>query len=66
MQTKFPTGRNTGNSRNGKNTKKIITAQAPLEIKIPRDRTSSFEPKIIPKHKKRFDGFDNKIISMYA
>ena len=61
-----PSGRNTGNSRNGKNTKKIITGQAPLEIKIPRDRTSSFEPKIIPKHKKRFDGFDDKIISMYA
>ncbi|MCD6197933.1 MAG: IS256 family transposase [Deltaproteobacteria bacterium] len=61
-----PSGRNTGNSRNGKNMKKITTDHVPLEIKVPRDRISSFEPKIIPKHKKRFDGFDDKIISMYA
>ena len=56
----------TGNSRNGKSSKKVITNNGEVEIEIPRDRNSEFEPQLIKKHQKRFDLFDDKIISMYA
>jgi putative transposase len=61
-----PDGRNNGNSRNGKSKKTIITEQGDLQIEIPRDRNGEFEPQIIKKHQRRFDGFDDKIISMYG
>lgn len=61
-----PTGRNNGNSRNGKSKKSIITDQGDLEIEVPRDRDGEFEPQIIKKHQRRFEGFDDKIISMYG
>jgi putative transposase len=54
------------NYRNGKTTKKVITDTEELEIEIPRDRDGSFEPVLIPKHERRFTGFDDKILSMYA
>jgi putative transposase len=59
-------GRNTGNSRNGKHEKTIKGDFGEMDIEIPRDRNSEFEPTIIGKHQTRFDGFDDKIISMYA
>lgn len=59
-------GNNTGNSRNGKSQKTILTEIGDIDIAIPRDRNSEFEPKIIKKHQRRFDGFDDKIVSMYA
>ena len=55
-----------GNSRNGKSSKTVITNNGEIEISIPRDRNAEFEPQIIKKHQKRFDLFDDKIISMYA
>jgi putative transposase len=55
-----------GNSRNGKSVKTVITNNGAIEIAIPRDRNAEFEPQIIKKHQKRFDMFDDKIISMYA
>jgi putative transposase len=61
-----PEGRNSGNSRNGKSKKTIITDQGDLQIEIPRDRNGEFEPQIIKKHQRRFEGFDDKIISMYG
>lgn len=61
-----PEGRNGGNSRNGHSTKKVISDDTQLEIAVPRDREGDFEPQIIPKNQRRFDGFDDKIISMYA
>ena len=61
-----PAGKNSGNSRNGKNSKKIKGEFGQMEIDVPRDRNSEFEPVIIPKGQSRFDGFDDKIISMYA
>ena len=61
-----PAGRNTGNSRNGKHDKTIKGDFGEMEIEVPRDRNSEFEPTIIGKHQTRFDGFDDKIISMYA
>jgi len=59
-------GHNSGNSRNGSSKKTVTGKNGSLEIEVPRDRAGSFEPKLIPKRQKRFDGFDEKIISMYA
>ena len=61
-----PAGKNTGNSRNGKNTKKIRGEFGEMENEVSRDRNGEFEPVIIPKGQSRFDGFDDMIISMYA
>ncbi len=61
-----PTGRNGGNSRNGHGRKTIVGEDGEMEITTPRDRDATFEPQIIKKGQRRFDGFDDKIISMYA
>lgn len=61
-----PKGRRSGNSRNGHTTKTVTTESGPVEVRIPRDRNGSFEPKVIPKHSRRLDGFDEKVLSMYA
>jgi len=61
-----PAGQNSGNSRNGKSTKTIRGKRGQIEIEVPRDRASEFEPQLIKKGQTRFDGFDDKIISMYA
>jgi putative transposase len=55
-----------GNHRNGKSAKTVLTDTGPLRIDVPRDREASFEPQIIGKHERRFTGFDDKIIAMYA
>jgi len=54
------------NTRNGSSIKTIQTSQGELEVAIPRDRQGTFEPQIIPKYQTRFDGIDEKIISLYA
>lgn len=54
------------NYRNGKTSKTIMTDTGDLTIETPRDRDGSFEPKLIPKHQRRFTGFDDKILSLYA
>lgn len=54
------------NTRNGKTSKTLLTQDGELKIEIPRDRDGSFEPQIVEKHQRRFDGFDDKIISLYA
>jgi putative transposase len=56
----------TTNQRNGKSGKTVLTEDGPLRIDVPRDRDGSFEPLLIPKHERRFTGFDDKIIAMYA
>lgn len=43
-----------------------MTGDGPLRLEIPRDRDGSFEPILIPKHERRYTGFDDKIIAMYA
>jgi putative transposase len=54
------------NQRNGKSGKTVLTDDGPLRLAIPRDRDGSFAPILIPKHARRFTGFDDKIIAMYA
>ena len=54
------------NHRNGKSGKTVLTEDGPLRIEVPRDRDGSFEPVLMPKHARRFTGFDEKIIAMYA
>ena len=61
-----PAGKKSGNSRNGKSSKRIKGNFGEIPIEVPRDRKGDFNPQIIPKHQTRFDGFDDKIISMYA
>lgn len=61
-----PAGKNSGNSRNGKSKKTIRGKRGQVEIDVPRDRNASFEPQLVKKGQTRFDGFDDKIISMYA
>jgi putative transposase len=59
-------GHNSGNSRNGKSKKTLKGDFGTLPIEVPRDRNSTFEPQIIPKGQTRFEGFDDKILSLYA
>ena len=54
------------NARNGTSTKTLKTDHGELELSIPRDRNSEFEPQIVKKGQRRFTGFDDKIVSMYA
>ena len=61
-----PEGKNTGNSRNGKSSKTLKGKQGAIPIEVPRDRQGEFEPQFIPKRQTRFDGFDDKIIALYA
>jgi len=61
-----PAGYNSGNSRNGASAKTVQGEFGEIRIETPRDRQASFEPQILKKHQTRFDGFDDKILSMYA
>ena len=54
------------NERNGASGKTVITEHGPVRVDLPRDRDGSFEPILIPKHERRFTGFDERIIAMYA
>jgi putative transposase len=55
-----------GNSRNGYSSKTVLTGTGKLELSVPRDRMSSFDPQLIAKYQRRFPGFDEKVVSMYA
>ena len=61
-----PAGREKQNKRNGVSRKRLKGDFGEIEIAVPRDREGSFSPQIVPKHERRFRGFDDKIISMYA
>src|ERR687898_1383710 len=56
----------TGNARNGYGRKTVVTDTGKLDLQIPRDRQASFDPQLIAKYQRRFPGFDDKVISMYA
>jgi putative transposase len=55
-----------GNSRNGYGKKTVLTDTGKLSLNVPRDRQASFDPTLIAKYQRRFPGFDDKVISMYA
>lgn len=55
-----------GNRRNGYGKKTVTTDSSSFEMEIPRDREASFDPQLIAKYQRRFPGFDDKVISMYA
>jgi putative transposase len=59
-------GDNSGNSRNGTTPKTLRGKRGQVRIDVPRDRASEFEPQLVKKNQTRFDGFDDKIISLYA
>lgn len=61
-----PAGNNSGNSRNGASSKTVKGDFGEIVVETPRDRNGTFEPQILSKHQTRFDGFDDKILSMYA
>ena len=54
------------NSRNGHSKKTVQSSHGEMELSIPRDRNSSFEPILVPKHQRRIAGLDEKILSLYA
>ena len=61
-----PEGRNTGNSRNGSTSKRVLTDTGEIAIEVPRDRKGEFEPQLVPKGQRRLPGFDEKVIALYA
>jgi len=54
------------NRRNGISQKTLRTVDGPVTVELPRDRDASFEPRIVPKHARSFDGFDEQILALYA
>src|SRR5579875_3876664 len=61
-----PAGHNSGNSRNGVSRKTVKGEFGEIVVDTPRDRNGSFEPQILGKHQTRWEGFDNKILWLYA
>jgi putative transposase len=61
-----PTGRARANNRNGHSAKTVLTGDGEIELAIPRDRAGTFEPVLVPKGVTRVDGFDARIVSLYA
>jgi putative transposase len=59
-------GSGSGNSRNGSYAKTVTTTAGPVRIEVPRDRNSSFEPRIVPKRQRRLGQVDDMILSLYA
>jgi putative transposase len=66
MDHHLDAGEGNGNSRNGYGKKTVLTETGKIEIEVPRDRRSTFDPQLIAKYQRRFPGFDDKIISMYG
>jgi putative transposase len=61
-----PVGRARSNSRNGHSAKTVLTDDGEIDLSIPRDRAGTFEPVLVPKGVTRVEGFDARIISLYA
>ena len=59
-------GRGSGNNRNGKGHKTVQSDTGALEIEVPRDRNGTFEPQLVKKRQRRLEGFDDKVIALYA
>ena len=65
-QDEVSEGEKPGNRRNGYSKKTVLTENEAIDLAIPRDRRGNFEPQLIAKYQRRFPGFDDKLISMYA
>jgi transposase-like protein len=61
-----PSGRGSGNSRNGSYPKTVTTEIGEVELRVPRDRNATFEPVTVPKHARRLDGLTGNVVSLYA
>jgi transposase-like protein len=61
-----PKGHGTGNNRNGKGDKTVQSETGAIDIKVPRDRNGTFEPKLIKKRQRRLEGFDDKVLALYS
>lgn len=61
-----PAGRGSGNSRNGSRAKTVLTEIGPVEIEVPRDTNSSFDPQIVKKRQRRLTGIDEIVLSLTA
>ena len=61
-----PAGRGSGNSRNGTTAKSLLTDVGAVDLAVPRDRNGSFDPKIVRKGQTRLEGFNERIIALYA
>jgi putative transposase len=59
-------GSGSGNSRNGSGRKTVSTVHGPVELRVPRDRNASFEPRIVPKHARRLGNINDMILSLYS
>jgi putative transposase len=59
-------GRNKGNSRNGRSTKRVKSGSGEIDVEVPRDREGTFEPQLIRKRQRRLPGFDDKVLALYA
>lgn len=66
MDHHLETGQEDGNRRNGYGKKTVLTGTGKIALEVPRDRLSTFDPHLIAKYQRRFPGFDEKIVSMYA
>ena len=66
LETSEYRGEGNGNRRNGYGRKTVLTGTGKIDLAVPRDRLSSFDPQLIAKYQRRFPGFDEKIVSMYA
>ncbi|MFD3430976.1 IS256 family transposase [Nocardia fluminea] len=61
-----PSGRGTGNFRNGTRSKTVVTDVGPIEVHVPRDRDGSFEPQLVRKRQRRLEGVENMVLSLSA
>lgn len=61
-----PAGSGSGNNRNGTSAKMVLTDIGAVDLDIPRDRLGTFEPKLVPKHSRRLEGFNQNIVHLYA
>jgi putative transposase len=61
-----PEGRGSGNYRNGSGQKTVQSDSGAIQIEVPRDRNGSFEPQLVKKRQRRLEGFDDKVLALYA
>ena len=61
-----PTEQEAGNTRNSHNHKSVLTEMHAMPVDVPRDRLGSFEPRLIETYSRRLDGFDEKVIQLFA